>query len=373
MQRMWHGLAKEFAKRGHEVTILARAYPGQPEHENSDGIRIVRWGGYDQGTNVRADLLRCLWYAVRAARRLPPGDIVVTNDFWMPVFAARRKKVSGKVVINANRFPKGQYGIYGGVDLVAGASRAVAQAIQHQTPKLKDKIRVLPNPVDEAFLRPRAGDGRWKMGDGEGEAEDGGRRTEARGRTVLYVGRIHPEKGVDLLLEAWKRLGEMRMKMKIKTEVRLKIVGPYKKEQGGGGEEYLESLKRKAGGVEWGEPVFGAEELAKVYDSGDILVYPSQAELGEAMPLAPLEGMARGLPVVVSNLEVFKEYLVEGQNGWAFNHRESAVENLAAVLGSALNSDLTVMGQEARRTAERFSVQNVASMYVQAFEELLRG
>ena len=116
--------------------------------------------------------------------------------------------------------------------------------------------------------------------------------------------------------------------------------------------------------------MFGAEELAKVYDSGDILVYPSQAELGEAMPLAPLEGMARGLPVVVSNLEVFKEYLEEGRNGWAFNHRESAVENLAAVLGSALSADLKTMGQEARRTAERFSVQNVASMYLDAFKDM---
>jgi len=353
---MWHGLAKEFAKRGHEVTILARAYPGQPAHENSDGIRILRWGGYDQGTNLRADLLRCLWYAVRAAGKLPEGDVVVTNDFWMPVFAARRKGKSGKVVINANRFPKGQYGLYGGADLIAAASGAVAQAIETQTPKLKDKIRVLPNPADEAFLR--------------GEGVKGLRGSGTGALTILYVGRIHPEKGLDVLLEAWERLGEMRMKMKIKTEVRLKIVGPYRKEQGGGGVEYFEALKQKAEGVEWGEPVFGPEELAKVYESGDILVYPSQAELGEAMPLAPLEGMARGLPVVVSNLEVFKEYLEEGRNGWTFNHRESAVENLAAVLGSALTADLRTMGQEARRTAERFSVQNVASMYLEAFKDV---
>lgn len=132
----------------------------------------------------------------------------------------------------------------------------------------------------------------------------------------------------------------------------------------------MESLKRKAAGVEWGEPVFGVEELAKVYDSGDILVYPSLAEKGESFGLAPLEGMARGLPVVVSNLEVFKEYLEEGRNGWTLNHRESAAENLAAVLGSALNADLKTMGQEARRTAERFSVQKIADMYLEVFKEI---
>ena len=132
--------------------VLARAFPGQPETEARDGIRIVRWGGYDQGTNVRWDLVRCFWYVLRAARRLPEGDILVTNDFWMPVFAARRKKKCGKVVINANRFPKGQYGIYGGVDLIAAASGAVAEEIKEQTPRLSSKVRVLPNSIDERFL-----------------------------------------------------------------------------------------------------------------------------------------------------------------------------------------------------------------------------
>jgi glycosyltransferase involved in cell wall biosynthesis len=360
---MWHGLAKEFAKRGHEVTILARAYPGQPESENTDGIRIVRWGGYDQGTNVRADLLRCLWYAVRAARRLPPGDIVVTNDFWMPVFAARRKKVSGKVVINANRFPKGQYGLYGSVDLVAGASGAVASEIERQTPKLRGRIKVIPNAIDECFLRQRVAGGESRVA---GKSQ----------LTVLYVGRIHPEKGVGLLLEAWKYLGEMKIKMKIKGEVKLRIVGPWRKEQGGGGEEYLKSLKGKAEGVEWGEPVFGAEELAKVYDSGDILVYPSLAEKGESFGLAPLEGMARGLPVVVSKLEVFQEYLVQGQNGVQFEHRGGqAAGNLANALAKLIEAPelRQRMANEARATAENYAPGRVAEMYLEAFKDMGYG
>jgi len=363
VQRMWHGLAKEFAKRGHEVTVLARAFPGQPETENRDGIRIVRRGGYDQGTNLRWDLVRCFWYALRAARRLPEGDILVTNDFWMPVFVARRKKKCGKVVINANRFPKGQYGIYGGVDLVAAASRAVAEAIKEQAPRLSSKVRVLPNSIDERFLEHDSDRLRLRLR----------LRNEEEKRsplTVLYVGRIHPEKGVELLLEAWKRLGEIKIKMKIKGELKLRIVGPYRKEQGGGGEDYLKSLKQRAEGVEWGEPVYGVEELAAVYDTGDILVYPSVAEQGESFGLAPLEGMARGLPVVVSNLEVFREYLVDRRNGWTFNHRERGAENLAAVLAAALGSDLTKMREEARRTAENFSPAKIADLYLKEFEAL---
>jgi glycosyltransferase involved in cell wall biosynthesis len=132
----------------------------------------------------------------------------------------------------------------------------------------------------------------------------------------------------------------------------------------------LENLKKKAEGVEWGEPVYGVEELAAVYDTGDILVYPSVAEQGESFGLAPLEGMARGLPVVVSNLEVFREYLVERRNGWTFNHRERGAENLATVLAAALGSDLTKMREEARRTAENFSPAKIADLYLKEFEAL---
>ena len=111
----------------------------------------------------------------------------------------------------------------------------------------------------------------------------------------------------------------------------------------------------------------------KVYDGGDILVYPSLAEKGESFGLAPLEGMARRLPVVVSNLEVFKEYLVEGQNGVQFEHRGGqAAENLADALAKLIEDPelRQKMSKEARKTAERFSVQNVAAMYLEAFRDM---
>lgn len=353
---MWHGLAKEFAKRGHEVTIFARAYPGQPESENSDGIRIVRWGGYDQGTNVWADLLRCFWCALQAAGKLPEGDVVVTNDFWMPVFAAWRKKKSGKVVINANRFPKGQYGIYGGADLVAAASRAVAQAIEMQAPKLKHKIRVLPNPVEEAFLRSEGV--RGSKGSGTGAL------------TILYVGRIHPEKGLDLLLEAWKRVREM----KIKGDMKLRIVGPWRKEQGGGGGDYLRKLKgKRSKDVIWENPQFEPRVLAKMYQNADLFVYPSLAERGESFGVAPLEAMACGTPVLVSDLEVFREYLRPGWNGWKFNHRVFPENSLAVAIGRALNLSTKSLRLRAVKTARAFSLEKVASLYLQSFAQLIRS
>ncbi len=353
---LWHGLAKEFAKRGHEVTIFAKAYPGQPEHENTDGIRIVRWGGYRLTTSLAADLVKCLGYALGAVPRVPPGDVIVTNDFWTPALLPRLRPGAGRVFMNANRYPKHQFWMYGKVAGISAASGAVASEIGRQTPRLSRRVRVVPNAIDDCFLQDEDDRFRLRLRDGE----------EKRSQlTVLYVGRIHPEKGVDLLLEAWRRMGEM----KIKGDVKLRIVGPYKKEQGGGGAEYYESLKRKAEGVEWGEPIFEPAKLAEEYRRADLFVYPSLAVTGEAMPLAPAEAMGCGAVPVVSDLEAFREYLVPGKNGWTFNHRESAAENLAAVLSSALSADLTKMREEARRTAGKFSPAKVADLHLKMFED----
>jgi glycosyltransferase involved in cell wall biosynthesis len=391
VQILWHGLAKEFVKRGHEVTILAKAFPGQPETENRDGIRIVRWGGYGLTTSLAADLVKCFFYALGAVRRMPAGDVVVTNDFWTPALLPRLRPDAGRVFLNANRYPKHQYWLYGKVAGISAASGEVASEIERQAPKLARRVKVVPNAIDSCFLENEGDRLRLRLR----------LRNEEEKRsplTVLYAGRIHPEKGIEILIEAWRILTKDMEYRKSDIESRqspisnirnpisgsganwkgakLRIVGPYRKEQGGGGAEYLESLKKKAEGVEWGEPVYGVEELAAVYDQGDILVYPSVAETGEAMPLAPLEGMARGLPVVVSNLEVFREYLVQGQNGVSFEHRGGrAAENLADALAKLIEdpSLRQAMSKEARATAEKYAPGNVAELYVQAFENLLKN
>ncbi len=121
VQRLWEGLAHEFAKRGHEVTIFAREFPGQPKEQMADGIHYVRWGGYAQSTSIKRDLVMCLLYALRAAWHAPLGDIVVTNDFWMPAVLPWLKGKAGKVVVNANRFPKMQYRLYGKAAAFAAA------------------------------------------------------------------------------------------------------------------------------------------------------------------------------------------------------------------------------------------------------------
>lgn len=346
--RMWHGLAGEFARRGHEVCIVARRFPGQPDRETAGGVRYVRTGGFSQSHWVTLDLLRGLIDAPLTARNLPGADILVTNDFWLPVFAGRR---AGRIVVNANRFPKGQYFLYRRAARIVAASIAVRDAIVRQTPKLKDRIRVFPNPIDTRIM---CADGNEGLGDR---------------RVLLFVGRLHPEKGVHVLAEAFARIAPRL------AGWRLRVVGPWQERDGGGGEAYVRRLKSLLGAApaQIAEPEFDPAALAAEYRAASVFCYPSLAETGESFGVAALEAMACGAPPVVSALDCFRDFVSSGETGWVFDHRATDPAGaLAAALGRAIADPAReTIAKRASESARRFGYAEVAESYLEDFERLL--
>jgi len=352
MQKSWHGLAGEVVRLGHEVTLVARSFPGQPAAEVADGLRFLRPRGYEQSGSLARDLLKDLAYAVNALRCLPPADILVTNDFWLPALAARLRRSAGAVVVSAARFPKGQYRLYRGAARIVAISSAVREAIVAEQPSLGRRTVVVPLPVDLARFRgapaPRTG----------------------QGRTLLFCGRIHPEKGLELLLRAFARLGERF------PNWRLRIVGPTLKADGGGGETFAARLRNLAHNaiVDWRDPVWEPAELAATYAGADLFCYPSLAERGEAFGVAALEAMAAGVPPVVSGLACFRDFVRHGENGWSFDHRAAAAEEaLAAALAGAMADDAlrARCGAAARATAEGFALPAIARRLLAEFERAI--
>lgn len=351
--RLWQGLAEEFATQGHQVTIICRSYPSQLQQETLNGVNYLRYGGFSQSRFIAFDLLKDLAYALSLLPVLPQADILVINDFWLPVFAPKLRPDAGQVVLNANRFPKRQYFLYRGVTRFAAASEAIREAIANQYPAATTKVGVFPNPIDtnvfQACISPRS------------TRED---------KTILYVGRIHPEKGIHLLLDAFALLSKQL------PQVKLRILGPIKANQGGGGEDYLSTLKTKAQGlnVEFSAPIFDLPKLAEVYQTADLFCYPSLAEKGEAFGVAPLEAMATGLVPVVSDLDCFKDFIQENETGYFFDHRSSdAAQNLASTLAAAiLNWQKTCqMSVNAMQKGQEFSYRKVAARYLADFHYLL--
>jgi len=353
MARIWQGLAEQFAQHGHEVCIFARAFPGQPTEEKIRGVRYLRFGGFAQSRSIVQDLLKDLVYATAAVWRVPAADIFVINDFWLPVIAGLFPRQAGRIVINANRHPKGQFCLYWQASRIAAASNAVRTAIVQQCRRLEPRIRVLPNPIDTRILHPTSDF-----------------QLPPAPTTFLFVGRIHPEKGVHVLLQAFRRVSA------IHPDYRLRLVGPTTEEQGGGGSSYMRQLQELAGDsqVEFRPPTYNLAELADLYRQATVFCYPSLAEKGEAFGIAPLEAMACGVPSVVSRLDCFRDYIDDGLNGWMFDHRASdPVESLANALVQA-TQDKRVLAEVALRahtTAARFSYEAVAKAYLADFATLL--
>ncbi len=352
MQKAWHGLAREMARSGHEVTIVARSFPGQPPAETIDGVRFLRARGFSQGKHLAWDLAKDLLYALATLPQLPAGEILVTNDFWLPVLAARLRRSAGAVVVSAGRFPKGQYRLYRRAERIVAISGAVKAAIAAEQPTLAAKTVVIPLPVDLALFA------------GAAPARDGSPK-------LLFVGRVHPEKGLDVLLGAFALLAARFPKW------RLEIVGPAAEGEGGGGERYMERLRDLAREqrVDFRGPIFDPAALAAVYRGADLFCYPSLAERGEAFGVAALESMASGVAPVVSDLACFRDFVRDGENGCVFDHRDPGAErSLAEVLARAMTDEAlrNRLGAEARRTAERFGFAAVAAEYLAEFERILR-
>ena len=352
MPKVWYGLAQEFVSLGHRVSILARKYPGQLDEETEGKLRIVRTRGFAQGASLARDLAKDLAYAVNLLPRLPSADVLVSNDFWVPALAPTLRRSAGATVVCAARLPRGQYRLYGGVASVVAISSAVRSAVVGEQPRLASRTLVIPLPVDNQQFRPSANAGR------------------SRERTLLYVGRVHPEKGIDLLLRSFAMVARRF------PGWRVRVVGPEAEADGGGGERFAQRVRRLAEGldVEFRGPVFDTAVLAAEYRNADLFCYPSLADRGEAFGLAPLEAMASGVAPIVSALECFRDFVRDGENGWIFDHRAAKPEGrLADTLALAMDDDSARirLGQRAYVDAAAFTYSAVAKQYLTEFDRIL--
>jgi len=348
-------LAGVYRAAGHDVTIVSRRYKDFADEEIVDGIRHIRVPSTDRSSRLAVNLLLDLLYAVRVAAALPPADVTVTNGFFLPLVLPHRR--AGKIYVQVGRYPKRQMLLYFRADRLQAVSQAVAQAIARQAPWLKRKIAVIPYAIPDRYFAPR----------GEG----------ARERVVLYVGRIAREKGIELLIQGFAAMGQHR-DAAATTRWSLRVVGPHAVAQGGDGVEYLTELQalaqRHGVGCEFVGPIFGQNVLIGEYRRSAIFVYPSLAETGEALPLAPLEAMANGCAAIVSDLRCFDDYIEAGVTGLRFDHRGAdpagalAVQ-LARLIGSA--EFLHQIADAGRGMSENFRPAAVARRMLDDFASLL--
>lgn len=344
--KVWHGLAEAFAAQGHDVTMLCRAWPSHPSHEVKNNVTFVRFGGFDQSRHVIWDLIRDAIYAFKTVPRLPRADALIINDIALPVLA-QLHPTCGKILINTARYPKGQLRLYPWVSRVVVPSHAVAAAAALELPDGSARVRVIPNPTNVAVFSPSA----------HPQEHDDTLR-------ILYVGRVHEEKGLELLISAVRKLHTQGRR------VRLRICGPVKPQAGGGGQAYKDYLLQQVhdAPVTFRPPVYTDAALAQEYRWANVFCYPSLASRGETFGVSVLEAMACGLPVVVSGLACFQDFVTPDHSGFVFEHTSrDPAHALAKVFTTCLEQPerLPQVGCAARQKALQYSYHTVAQHWIE--------
>ena len=352
IEASWYELGKEFSRQGHRVTHISKLDLNLSSRELIDGVNYLRVKGNNAvGNSLLLKVLE-LPYVLRARKEMPVGDILVTHAFWAPLLFPKER--CGMQYIHVGRYPKGQLKLYNKAARFQVPTNSIANICRKQISDTGSRIKTLPYPLT------------WKP---PSQIE-----FDQKEKVVLYAGRIHPEKGIEELIEAWNNISEEKISGWI-----LRLIGPWREEQGGGGKKFLENLKslsyKSKSSVEFREPIFERARLKSEMEKAKFFIYPSKAVHGETFGLSVLEAMSCGCIPIVSELPCFTDFITFESEGFCtgkkVNNENSIHKKLCEVL--TLNeSRLAKMALAAWNRAKDYELEKVAKMYLDDFFFILQ-
>jgi glycogen synthase len=339
-----HALTSALAQNGLDIELLV---PDDGTHHSHDSRIHIRPVSVSRSESQDDYWLRFADGAMASAERLSgPVDVIHCHD-WATTLAglALREALSVPLVLTihlpqsgSSRLPFENLGLLS-ADAVIVNSRMVARELAARDLGSHASI-VIPNGVDLSIFRPP-------------------HPASRRAHTILFVGRLVDQKGVDLLLQAFRVL---LFKL---PSARLIIAGD------GYQMLYLEKLCRYLG--------ISDEVRFLGWQTGSSLIHLYQGARAVAMPsryepfgLVALEALACATPVVASETGGLAEIISDGVQGYLVpidDHLRLA-QRLAILLFDQSHSN--ELGKAGRDRATEFSWTRVAAQTQHLYEETVR-
>ncbi len=181
-------------------------------------------------------------------------------------------------------------------------------------------------------------------------------------RIVLFLGRLHPKKGLNLLIQAWAKSGHLT------PDAHLVVAGPDAEGSRRTYEKMVDELGLNASVTFAG--MLDAPMKWSALANASLFVLPSYSE---GFSVSVLEAMATGLPVIVTHACHFPEVAQKGC-GWVIEPCETAVEEALLEYFQSSPFDGARMGSRGRNLVEsRFTWSVVGEQMASVYEWAVGG
>ncbi len=313
-----HHLAYYLQNRGHDVTILTGNHRNGHQNFGLNSVKVIRIGrgilfpinksfyslpvSFNLPLQIKEILLGNDWDIVHVHGTLSPS---------LPLFTLLQSPYVNFMTFH----PTHGYSIgfelfkpilnraFENIDGKIAVSKSALRSIKRH---FNGKFRIIPNGVDTRRFGPHVAPMKnLKI---------------ANEKIVLFVGRIEPRKGLSTLIKAFELV------VKKIPEAKLVIVGdtPLKR-------VYEYRTRKLTDRVVFLGKV-PAKMIPSVYRSADVFVAPASGK--ESFGIVLIEAMASKIPVIASDIEGYREVVIDGHNGLLFpvNDYQHLAETIERVL-----------------------------------------
>lgn len=351
--------AKSLSDLGHNILVCTISKNSEEELSKLAGsnIKVITLPSVDSHIYKGERLSIPFGLSLKELRGFKPDIIHTHTPFsagWEAVICAKRLKVPlvGTHHTFFNHYLKYVHldykwvenfswkytvGYYNRCNIVLSPTQSLADGLKENN--LKRGVEIVPNPVDVEKYCPVI-------------------KTETHGKTLLYMGRVSYEKSIDQVIKA------AHIVKKTIPNIKLIIVGD------GPEKENLIKLSEDLGlqnNIVFTGFIYG-DELIKTLQTGDIFLSGSKSE---NMPLAVLECMAIGLPILsVSSLGMV-EIVKDNENGFLLSPDNP--EEMAEKINELLNDSqkLENFSKKSRELSLLYSDTDYAKKLIKIYEKLI--